>query len=362
MSAMRRSLGGRGSACGRACFAGAVGLGLLLSAACGSHEEADVVPVVAVKVARAELADVRLSVRAPAVVHPRQRANLAARITAPIRELKAREGDRVEAGQILALLDRRDVLAQREDAAAALRQAQQVRDRRTELFAEGAIPEREALASETELDQAKARVELIQAQLRFTELASPFAGVITEQFLYPGDLAKPEAPIFTISDLAVVVARAQVPEAEAGRVEPGQAGVFHPSDPSDGSFEGRVTVVNPAVDPARRTVEARLEIQNPARRIRAGAFGEVEILTGTTPRSVVVPREAVEFASGTRKGAVRVVDDAKIAHRRAVEGGEIFDGKVQITQGLAAGEVVVVEGGYGLPDATEVRLLEDGEP
>jgi multidrug efflux pump subunit AcrA (membrane-fusion protein) len=88
----------------------------------------------------------------------------------------------------------------------------------------------------------------------------------------------------------------------------------------------------------------------------------VEILIGTAPRSVVVPREAVEFASGTRKGAVLVVDEAKIAHRRAVEGGELFDAKVQITQGLAAGEVVVVEGGYGLPDGTAVRLAEDGEP
>jgi multidrug efflux pump subunit AcrA (membrane-fusion protein) len=88
----------------------------------------------------------------------------------------------------------------------------------------------------------------------------------------------------------------------------------------------------------------------------------VEILTGTTPQSVVVPREAVEFVSGTRKGVVRVVDEAKIAHRREVEGGEIFDGKVQIVQGLVAGEVVVVEGGYGLPDATEVRLLGDGGP
>ncbi len=331
-------------------------VGLILAAACGSHEEAEPKPVVAVKAVQAELADVRLLVRAPATVHPRQQASLAPRIAAPIRELKARKGDVVAAGQVLALLESRDVLAQRDDVAAALRQAQQVRDRRTQLFAEGAIPQRELLASETELAQAQARYALIEAQLRFTEMTSPFAGVITEQFLYPGDMAKPETPVFTVTDLAVVIAHAQVPEAETEKLRKGQVGVFHPTDAGETSFEGRVTVVNRAVDPARRTIEVWIEIPNGAGGMRTGVFGNVDIVTGTAPGSVVVPVEAVEFASGTRKGTVLVVDEKHIAHRRDVEAGDVSAGRAQILGGLKAGETVVVEGGYGLADGTEVRL------
>lgn len=329
--------------------------GLLLTASCAPHEQPEAKPVVAVKVAKAGLADLRLTVRAPATVYPRQQANVAARITAPIHELRARKGDRVAAGQVLALLDGRDLEAQRDDAAATLGQAQRVSERRQALFAEGAIPERELLVSQTELAQAKARFELIQTQLRYTELQSPFAGVITEQFLYPGDIAKPEAPVFTVADLAVAVARAQVTEAEAGALRVGQAGVFHPAEAGEESFEGRVSVVNMAVDPGRRTVETWIDIPNRAGRLRAGAFGTAEIVTGMAPASVVVPLEAVEFKSGTRKGTVLVVDEKQVAHRRDVEAAAVSEGRVQVVEGLAAGETVVVEGGYGLADGTAVR-------
>ena len=259
--------------------------GLLLTASCAPREQPEAKPVVAVKVAKAELADLRVAVRAPATVYPRQQANVAARITAPIHELRARKGDRVAAGQVLALLDRRDLEAQRDDAAATLGQAQRVSERRQALFAEGAIPERELLVSQTELAQAKARFELIQTQLRYTELQSPFAGVITEQFLYPGDIAKPEAPVFTVADLAVAVARAQVTEAEAGALRVGQVGLFHPAEAGEESFVGRVSVVNMAVEPGRRTVETWIDVPNHAGRLRAGAFGTAEIVMGPHPRA-----------------------------------------------------------------------------
>ena len=91
---------------------------------CAHEEEAPSKPVVAVRVARAETADLKVTVRAPATLFPREQANVAARITAPIRELRARKGDVVKAGQVLALLENRDVLAQRQEAQAAVLDAQ----------------------------------------------------------------------------------------------------------------------------------------------------------------------------------------------------------------------------------------------
>ena len=329
---------------------------LLGLAACAAHEEPDPKPVVAVKTAPAELADVALSVRAPASVHPRQQANIASRITAAIRELPVRKGDVVAAGQVLVRLETGDLDAQRADAVAALDRADVLAQRRAQLFEEGAIPQRDLLTAHTDLVQAKARLALIDAQLRFAELASPFAGSITEQFLYPGDMAQPTTPVFTVVDLSVAVARAQVPEPEAGAIRIGQAASFVPADGPERSFEGRITVVNRAVDAARRTVEVWCEIPNPRTQLLAGTFGELRVLTGTAPRSVMVPLAAVEFAEGTRKGSVLVVDAQNVAHRKEVTGGVAVDGKLQILEGLAAGERVVVEGGYGVPDGTAVRV------
>ena len=335
---------------------------LVLGLACAKPEEQESKPVVSVRVARAERADVLRSVSAPALIHPRQQASIAARITAPIRELLAHKGDRVASGALLARLDDRDVLAQRAEAEATLHQAEVLAERRRQLFEEGAIPQRELLASQTELLQAKARLELIAAQLRYAELRSPFAGTLTEQLLYPGDMAKPDSPVFTLADLGAVVARAQVAEAEAAAVRLGQQAEFVPADRTQDAFRGRITVSTRAVDPARRSVEVWCELANANGALLPGVFGELRIAVGVDAASVVVPQAAVEFAMGTSAGSVMVVDAQNVAHRREVVAGVVSQGRVQIQQGLDGGENVVVEGGYGLPDGTAVRIAAEKAP
>ncbi|MBI4876654.1 MAG: efflux RND transporter periplasmic adaptor subunit [Acidobacteria bacterium] len=398
-------------------------LPVLFIAGCGSHpEEAPPKLIVEVKVAKAESAEVRVTVRGPAFVFAREQANIGARFTAPIRKLLARKGDNVSAGQVLAQLDNRDLLAQRDEAAAAvtdaeanlqrvtsgtlptdierargqaagaeaaLNQAQKFYDRRRQLFEQGAIPQRDLLLSETELTQAKAnhevakrsldllqnqsrdkeilmakskveqaqaRLALIKAQVDFAEIRSTSAGTITEQFMFPGDMAKPDAPIFTVMDLAVAVARVQIPEAEAAAVRSGAACTFVPADAAGTSFAGRISVVNQAVDPARRTVECWCEIPNSKRALRAGAFGQAAIVTGIAPDSIVVPVAAVQFVEGTPKGVVMVAGAKGLAVKKEVETGDIFDGKVQIRTGLNAGDSVIVQGAYGLAEGTQVRV------
>jgi len=399
-------------------------LACLSLAGCGSRDEPPPKTVVTVKAARAELADVQFSVRAPATLFPREQANLAARLTAPVRELRVRKGDAVSKGQVLALLENRDLLARKSEAAAAvadaqamlrkmsagtlpsdverargqaataeaaLNQARKIYERRRQLFEEGAIPNRELLISETELaqaktsyevarkaldllmnqsreqdiqiaesrlEQAKARLALVEVELGFTEIRSPFSGVITEQFIYPGDMAKPDSSMFTVMDLSVMIARAQVPESEAEALRAGRDCAFAPIDRTDTISRGKVTVVNRAVDPARRTVEVWCEIPNPPGSLRAGVYGNAVIFTGQAPRSVVAPLSAVQFVEGTRRGSVLVVDGKRIAHKRDVEAGEVFDGKVQIKSGLQAGDTVIIEGGFGVLDGTEVRIDE----
>ncbi len=258
----------------------------LFHAGCGqSREEEKLQPVVAVKVATAETARIRRALKAPATVWPREQANISARITSPIRELRARKGDAVEKDQVLAILENRDLVAQEQEAVAAVADAeanlqrtmggslpteierargqletaeathnlsQKVYDRRSELYKQGAIPGRDFLQSQTELaqaktacdvarksldllqtqsgeediaiarsriEQAKARLNNVRAQLQFSELRSPFMGTITDQLQYPGDMAQPGATTFTVMDLSAVTARAQVPETEVADVK-----------------------------------------------------------------------------------------------------------------------------------------------
>jgi len=401
---------------------------LPLFAGCGSHEEAPLKPMVDVRVAKAETVDVKIIVRAPASVFARAQANISSRMTAPIRKLLVRKGDNVAAGQVLAQLDNRDLLAQRDEAMAAvtdadanlqrltsgtlptdierargqavsaeaaLNQAQKICDRRRQLFEQGAIPQRDLLVSQTELaqanaayevanksldllqnqsrdkdiliakskvEQAQARLSLVKVQLEFTEIRSVSMGTITEQFMFPGDMAKPDAPLFTIMDLSVAVARAQIPETEVTAVRAGESCTFIPSDDRGASFDGRVSMVNQAVDPARRTIEAWCEIPNPKRVLRGGVFGQVMIVTGVAPKSIVVPLTAIQLVEGTKKGFVMVAGDKGVAIKKEVETGEVFEGKVQIKSGVTAGDSVIVQGAYGLPDGTQIRVQEEKKP
>jgi RND family efflux transporter MFP subunit len=409
---------------GSAIPAGTLTLVLFLGGCAAKPEEETVNRVVSVKVARAEESDEQLSVRAPATVFPREQANIASRITAPILELGARKGDRVRRGQMLARLDNRDLIAQRQEIAAivkdaeasldklrsgtlptdiekakgqvmttqaALNQAEKFYERRKQLFDQGAIPNRDLLVSQTDLatakanfevaqrtlslleqqssakdiqiaesrlEQARGRLAAIETQIAFSELKSPFAGTVTEQFVFPGDMAQPSSPMFTVSDLDVAIARAQVPETDTFGVRIGQLCRFAPSDRENLRFTGRITVVNQAVDAARRTVEVWCEIPNGKGELRSQAFGSLEIVTGRLSKVVIVPIPAVQFEEGTRIGYVMVAGDDKKAHKRPVEAAASVSGKIPILKGLSPGEMVIVEGAYGLADGTSIVVVE----
>ena len=395
----------------------------LLLAACASapkEEETATKPVVEVNVALAEGSSVEVALRAPATIFPREQASITPRLTGAIRELKARKGDAVSAGALLALVENRDLSAQRDEAQALvtdaqanlektqkgtlptdlerargqvettraiLNQAQKLYDRRKALFEQGAIPQRDLLVSETDLttantnhevatrslvllaqqsqgqdvkiaearvQQAGGRLATATAQLQFAELRAPFSGVITEQFQYAGDLGQPSSPIFVLVDLAVVTARAQVPEDEAGKLRTGQTCEFTGA----GNATGRVSVINRAVDAQRRTVEVWCEIARPPASLRAGTFGSVSFQTGRLQNTVLVPVGSLQLEEGTRKGVVKVVDAQHVAHRREVEVGDLAGEKRVVLSGLKAGETIVVEGAYELPDATPVKPVK----
>jgi multidrug efflux pump subunit AcrA (membrane-fusion protein) len=279
-------------------------------------------------------------------------------------------------------------------AEAAYKQADAIHGRRKSLFDEGAIPQRDLLVAETDLattkanyevaklsydllknqsnerdiriakshvEQSQARLAQADALLSYTHITAPFAGTITEQFMFPGDMARPDAPVFTVSDLSKAVARTQIPESDSAPIHAGQACEFLPGGSAAGSGEdkaaryaGKVTVVNRSADPARRTIEIWCEIEKPPAALHPGVFGDVAIVTERT-KGVTVPRQAMQFNEGTHTGWVMVVEGG-VAHKREVEADSAQGPRVHILKGLKGGESVVTEGVYGLDDNVRVKL------
>jgi RND family efflux transporter MFP subunit len=409
-------------------------LPLVLAAAimlggCSKKEEAEPKPEVEVRLATVTVEDVEQSITGPATVFPVAQAGVAARNSAPIRQLLVKKGDNVAAGQVLAVLESRDIAAAKNEATAnvteaeqnlqkttagtlpsdlerargqmvaaeaAYKQADAIHGRRKSLFDEGAIPQRDLLVAETDLattkanyevaklsydllknqsnerdiqiakshvEQSKARLAQADAQLSYAKITSPFAGTITEQFMFPGDMARPDAPVFTVSDLSKAVARTQIPESDSAPIHAGQACEFLPggspagsSDEKAAKYAGKVTVVNRSADPARRTIEIWCEIGKPPAALHPGVFGDVAIVT-ERKKGVTVPREAVQFNEGTLTGWVMVVEGG-IAHKRDIEADSTPGPRVHILKGLKGSESVVTEGVYGLDDNIHVKLMD----
>lgn len=398
---------------------------------CSKKEEAEPKPEVEVKLAPATVDDVEQSITGPATLFPVAQAGVAARNSAPISKLLVKKGDSVAAGQTLAVLEARDVVAANNEAVANVNEAEQnllkttagtlpsdlerargqmvaaeaaykqadvIHSRRKSLFDEGAIPQRDLLMAETDLattkanyevarlsydllknqsnerdvqiakshvEQSKARLAQADAQLAYTHITAPFAGTITEQFMFPGDMARPDAPVFTVSDLSRAVARAQIPESDSASIQAGQACEFLPGgSPSSGAddkaarYAGKVTVVNRSADPARRTIEIWCEIGKPPATLHPGVFGDVAIVTDRK-KGVTVPREAIQFHEGTLTGWVVVVEGG-VAHKIEVEADSAPGPRVHILKGLKGGENVVTEGVYGLDDNVKVKLAGQG--
>ncbi len=398
-----------------------IALAVVLAACSREEAERKPAPQVEVRLAEARTADLAATVEAPGTLFPLAQAAVAAKISAPIRELLVTKGSAVKRDQVLAVLENRDLEAARAEAQANLREAQsslerlsagalpgdleraqtelstaqsavdtaeKIFERRKTLVDEGAIPARELLVSQNELaaarnrfllarknlellqsqirerdleiarsrvEQARARLAQAEAQLAFTRLRSPLDGMVSDQWMYPGDMAKPDAPIVTVMDLHKLVVRAQAPEARAGGLALGQSAAFVPQDQPGRKFTGRVSVISPAVDRAARTVEVWVEIDNAQRALRAGGYGTLTIAARRVPGAVAVPRSAVVLQEGADEGAVMVVDEKNIAHQRKVKVGVRQDDLIQILEGVKPGEKVVAEGNYGLPDKAEVK-------
>jgi len=393
----------------------------LAGVSCAPKAEEEPKPVVEVTFGKPVQKDVEAMVSGPATLFPREQASIAARVTAPIRELRVRKGDTVAAGQVLAVLDNHDILAQKEEAAAAVveaqetldktrsgtqptdlerargqllaaeaaySQSQKLYDRRKQLFDQGAIPQRDLIQSQTDLAtnranydvtkrtlellegqsnkldlaiaeshlaQAKARLSNQAAQLQFTEIRSPFAGSVTDQFMYSGDMANPAGPMFVVADLSTVTARAQLPESSATQVREGMACRFVPETAGSEGIAGRVTVINRAIDPQRRTVEVWCALGKPPSTLRVSDYGRVLITVATVKDAIVVPLAAVLRKEGTDTGTVTVIDDKNVAHKKDVTTGVVTGDLIEIKQGLTGTERLAVEGSYETPDGATVQ-------
>lgn len=249
-------------------------------------------------------------------------------------------------------------------AQAALVQAQAAYDTAAQHLASMKQVSREAAlkAAKGQLESARGKYQGAEAQLGYSEIRSPIAGVVTDRPLYAGETPAAGMPLITVMDTSALLARLHLSQTQAQMLKTGDtASVDVPgrADPVD----GKITLISPALDPGSTTVEIWVRIENPKGELRAGTAVHVSLAGRTVPNAVVVPSEAIVVASSGKK-TVMVAGSDGVAHQVAVETGISGDGGTQILSGIAAGQQVITQGAYALDDGTHVKVvasLEDAD-
>lgn len=213
--------------------------------------------------------------------------------------------------------------------------------------------------SQAQEQSAKAKYEAAVAQLSYSEIRSPIAGVISDRPLYAGEMASAGNPLLSVVNVSRIIARANVPVAQATVLKIGQPATISQTDASL-EASGKVTVVSPAVDPNSTTIEIWVEAPNPGERFKPGATVKVDIHAETIKDAIVIPTVALLPSAEGGVQVLTVGADSK-AHEKKVEVGVREPDKIQITKGLDAGEKVIIVGGVGLEDGAKVTLKAGGD-
>jgi RND family efflux transporter MFP subunit len=369
----------------------------VLLAGCGGAPEksaapASQAPPVTVETQVVQPSEWLATLEAMGTVRAKTSAMIASKVMGYVREVRVQAGDTVAAGDLLVLLDARDLDAAHRTALAGLAEARDAmsevenairaaeanlelaratHQRMSGLYEKSSVSRQEfdevvnrlrmaeanhemALSKRNQLQskirQAEEGVRSAEIMLGYAEIRAPFAGVVIEKAVQPGNLAAPGAPLLILERRGEYRLEVPVEESRLAVVKPGAA-VTVQLDALDRRIAARVTDVVPTVDPAARTFLVKIDLPA-APDLRSGLFGRAVFAVGsrtvlTVPADAIVSRGQLQWV---------FVSDDGTARLRMITAGDEADGRREILSGLTAGETIIYPVAAGLADGAKVEV------
>ncbi|KQB13359.1 efflux RND transporter periplasmic adaptor subunit [Rhodobacter capsulatus] len=324
-------------------------------------------PPVAVSVTKVVAADWQPGLEAIGTAAAVQGTDLATEAAGIVREIRFAANDRIEKGQALVQIDDRQERADLDAARAAETLAETALTRAKELRLKGvsassALDEAEAAAIE-----ARATVAKLEATLSTKQLTAPFAGTIGIPQIEIGSYVTPGTGFATLQDRSRMRVDFTLTESEAALVTPGMS-VTVTSEVGDVSAEGKITGIEPKIDPNSRLVTLRADVPNEGDKLTPGQFLRVRVALPVEKDVIALPQTVV--SSSLYGDSVFVVREEKAEGEKAggsdttslqarqvfIKVGRHFDDKVEIRTGLQSGDLVVNAGQNKLSSGATVTI------
>ena len=295
-------------------------------------------------------------VTATGVIALRDEVTLSFKIGGVVAQVLVREGESVRAGQLLAMLDLREIDAQVAKARSAAAKADRDLARVARLYSDSVATRQQMDDATTGAEVARADLETATVNQQYARIVAPSNGVILRRTAEPGELVSTGTAVLTLgSRTSGTIMRVSLPDRDIVRVRLGDHATVRVDARSDRAIQGVVRQIGAAADSRTGTYAVEIALDAPGG-LSAGMIGRVEIATRGGDRMRAVPVEALLEADGDRATLYAIGPDGR-AKRVPVEVAFVRGDRATVRDGLAGVTRVVTDGAPYLNDGAAVRVL-----
>ena len=279
------------------------------------------------------------------------RVSISTRLSGYIREIRVREGDRVQKGALLIRIDPVNAKQALIQAKADLNNAQAEWKRYQSLLQQGAVTSQQFDKVQLRYQVAQSHVKQAKHQLSYAQITSPVQGVVVEKRMAQGDLASPGMPILTIEDPSSLLVQTYVSEGFVSQIHEGDAvDVQIPSLKQQ--FNGVVRQVVQAADPVSHQFLVKISLPSDAD-IHPGMYAQSHFITGTR-QALLIPQAAIITQAGLH--AVYIMDSYGLAQYRLIRLGQAKAGSIEVVAGLHDGDSIIWNAQHSIHADMKVQL------
>ena len=303
---------------------------------------------------------------------PEWQAQVAAKVDGRLEKVYVHEGDRVEKGQVLAILEQMDTDANLLsakgsflDAQTSLRKAETDLARYEKLYATGAVSQQVVDDYRFARDNAAAKLEAARGSLQGMEskaagtvVTAPADGIVAKRFYQEGYYAKAGTPLFAIADISMLKTTIHIPEGQVTGVKVGnEADIALPAYPGK-KLVGKITRIAPVADLPAHTFAAEVSVDN-SEGLLAGVYANVSLIGEPREQVLTIPMHAIVMRDDQQ--TVFVADAQGVVQRRVLSLGYSDDKVAEVLSGLDEKDTIVVEGHNKLREGNRINLEKAGK-
>ncbi len=312
------------------------------------------IPVIPVEAGVVQRGDVAAYYTSTATLEAENEAQVVAKTSGIVKQMLVEEGDYVQAGQPVAILDDEQYRLELERAEASLRRLENEYNRSRDLYDRNMVSAEVFERSKFEYENQRANLNLARLNVEYSTIRATISGVVSERMVSVGNMLVNNQVVVRITDMDPLRAVIHLPEHELSKIKPGQAVQLSMDAIPNQAFTGNVARISPVVDRTTGTFRVVVYVSDKAGRLKPGMFARVRVMYDIREQTLVMPKLALISEAGNN--SVFVIQDSVVTKRPVIV-GYTNGSRVEILEGLDFGAQVVTVGQNSLRDSTRVQIV-----